>query len=127
MRSGSEVRIGIANDLLFLNGAFRHRALSCLPQVKETALFSMRSEVRQIEQELLSPLPCGEDSEEGRWSGMRKCVICGGTKGNGNEVIYDYCQDCLSTDVETLHRRHMIEEEKEASRNPEKDRQEANK
>jgi hypothetical protein len=60
---------------------------------------------------------------------MRQCVICGGTRNNGNEgIVEDYCQRCLDTDVETLRRRHMrIEEKKEASRTPAKESQEANK
>jgi len=61
-------------------------------------------------------------------SKMRTCVICGGTRDNGNEkIIEDYCQRCLDTDVETLHRRYMgIEEKKEASRTPARESQEAN-
>ena len=60
---------------------------------------------------------------------MRECLICQQQRDNGSDgIIYDYCQRCLQTDVETLHRRHMrIEEKKKASRNPAKDQQEANK
>ena len=61
---------------------------------------------------------------------MRECLICQKQRDNGSDgIIYDYCQRCLDTDVEELHRRHMrIEKKKEeASRNPGKESQEANK
>jgi len=42
---------------------------------------------------------------------MRKCIVCGGLRENGNEgLIYDYCQTCYDTDLELLHKRQQEKE-----------------
>ena len=54
---------------------------------------------------------------------MRKCIVCGGLRENGNEgLIYDYCQTCYDTDLELLHKR---QQEKEGPLEPRKDTKEA--
>ena len=92
---------------------------------QEKALLRVREEVGEDIEMLLPSMLSPERSEKGVISKMRTCIICGGTRDNGNEkIVEDYCQRCLDTDVETLHRRHMRIDEKKALKGSRKESEE---